>query len=212
MLAPSDNCEYWAIVLAAGRSDRMGREKAALPWLDDLALLPWTMNALSTNGWNPLVVTRPEHFEFWKTNLGEDRVALNPHPEFGKTTSLATGIRRLPPTAKWVLLTSVDQPRLPELYHRLRQASAHSPSRILVPDNAGRRGHPVILSASLLPELLAMGEDSMGLRGLLDRYESEIERLPDCHPESLRWDFNTPEAYQEALIFFREQLAANPKT
>ncbi|HEY5791845.1 MAG TPA: NTP transferase domain-containing protein, partial [Chthoniobacterales bacterium] len=184
----------------------------SLPWLGGQRLLPWMMESLAANGWQPLVVTGPEYFDSWSRELGGERVALNPHPEAGKTTSLAAGISRLPARAEWILLTSVDQPRLPGLYLRLRRAVPPPGGQTLVvPDWAGRRGHPVVLAASLLPELRALDEDSRGLRGFLDRHDSELMRMPGEPPGSLDWDVNTPEAYQKALAYFREPLAAAPK-
>lgn len=212
MPAPLDNSEHFAIVLAAGRSSRMGREKARLPWLNGQTLLPWTMDTLTANGWTPRVVVGPDHFAEWQSELGEDRVALNPHPELGKTTSLAAGIRAVPATAKWILLTAVDQPRLPALYRQLRDATQSLAGSLFVPDREGHRGHPVAIAVSSAPELLELSESDLGLRGWLDRHDSELVRLPGNSPESLSWDLNTSEAYESALAYFREHLAPNAET
>jgi molybdenum cofactor cytidylyltransferase len=197
---------FHAIILAAGRSARMGREKSSLPWLKGLPLLLWMVEELSVAGWSPVVVLRPEHFAFWEFALPKGCAVVNPEPDRGKTTSLATGLHHVPPDAKWLLLTAVDQPRPPALYRRLREAAQTHSGGIIVPDRLGGRGHPVVLAGSLRNQLLALDEGSQGLRGLLDVHREETCRLPDCNPAWLRWDLNTPGAYEEALAFFRSQL------
>ena len=197
---------FHAIILAAGRSARMGREKSSLPWLKGLPLLLWMVEELSVAGWSPVVVLRPEHFAFWEFALPKGCAVANPEPDRGKTTSLAAGLHHVPPDTKWLLLTAVDQPRPAALYRRLREAAQAHGGRILVPDRLGGRGHPVVLAGSLRNQLLALDEGSQGLRGFLDAHREETYRLPDCNPAWLRWDLNTPGVYEEALAFFQSQL------
>jgi CTP:molybdopterin cytidylyltransferase MocA len=198
--------DFHAIILAAGQSARMGREKSSLPWLKGQPLLLWMVEELSAGGWQPVVVLRPENFAFWKSVLPQGCAVINPEPERGKTTSLAAGLHHVPPHAKWLLLTAVDQPRPRALYRRLREATQTLRGKILVPDRQGRSGHPVVLASSLRNQLLALDESSQGLRGLLNAHREETCRLPDCNPAWLRWDLNTPDAYEEALAFFLSQL------
>ena len=101
---------------------------------------------------------------------------------------------------------SGHQPRPKALYRRLREAAQTHGRKILVPDRQGGRGHPVVLASSFRNELLALDENSQGLRGLLDAHREETGRLPDCNPAWLRWDLNTSGAYEEALAFFQSQL------
>ena len=203
---PRVMAHFHAIILAAGRSARMGREKSSLPWLKGLPLLLWMVEELSVAGWSPVVVLRPEHFAFWEFALPKGCAVANPEPDRGKTTSLAAGLHHVPPDSKWLLLTAVDQPRPAALYRRLREAAQAHSGRILVPDRLGGRGHPVVLAGSLRNQLLALDEGSQGLRGFLDAHREETYRLPDCNPAWLRWDLNTPGVYEEALAFFQSQL------
>ena len=52
--------DFHAIILAAGQSARMGREKSSLPWLEGQPLLLWMVEELSAGGWQPVVVLRPD--------------------------------------------------------------------------------------------------------------------------------------------------------
>lgn len=200
---PSD---LHAIILAAGNSNRMGCDKAALPWLSDSLLLPWMVDALTSAGWLPKVVVGPHTEPFWRERLPDVCLCLNPRPERGKITSVQTGLHALPRDASHILLTAVDQPRPPALYQLLANLAGTHP--VLVPDNAGHRGHPVVLSANLREDLTSLTEQSLGLRGFLDKHRSDTFLVP-CPAEWQRWDFNTPGAYHEALAWFRANQA-NP--
>jgi len=200
--------ENFAVILSAGKSGRMGHEKASLPWLEGKSLLQWTVDSLAASGWQALVVLGPEHFPTWEAALPAGCAVLNPDPARGKTTSLAAGLRAVPGDARRILIAAVDQPRPPALYERLRRESASSPAKILVPDYLGRRGHPVVVADTLREELLALDESSHGLRGWLDGHRAETHRLKDCDPAWLQWDMNTPDAYEEALRYFKSYLVS----
>lgn len=187
-----------AIILAAGESSRMGRDKAALPWLDGSLLLPWLVKTLGDAGWDPIAVVSPKTEPFWRERLPHMVLRLNPTPGKGKTTSVIIGLRALPENTGPFLITAVDQPRPPELYRLL--ATAASDSHIVMPDNNGHRGHPIVFPGRFLKQLVSLEEDTLGLRGFLDGHRAETSLLP-CPTEWLRWDFNTPGAYEEALAW-----------
>lgn len=191
-----------AIILAAGQSSRMGREKASLPWLDDQMLLEWSLGELLAAGWSATVVVRPENLLFWRTRLSQALVVSNPIPERGKMTSIAEGLCHIPTDSKWILLTAVDQPRPSRLYRLLLECAQIRNKKILVPDFCGHRGHPVVISGSLRDKLLAMTEADYGLRGLLDLHSDETYRMLDFDPNWLLWDLNFPSDYEKARAFF----------
>jgi molybdenum cofactor cytidylyltransferase len=191
-----------ALILAAGTSRRMGRDKAGLPWLNGDELLPWLVKTLAATGWEPVAVVNPETEIHWRQRLDPDRICVNPRAAEGKTTSLAAGLSALPHPSGPVLITAVDQPRPPELYRRL--AASAGIETILVPNQAGRRGHPVVVPERFRAELGALTEETLGLRGFLNRHRPET-RFLECPPDWLRWDLNTPETHAEALAWFRAQ-------
>ncbi len=200
---------FCAIILAAGQSTRMKREKSGLPWIDGKALLPWMVDSLSDAGWQTTAVLSPESFTHWESTLPAGCAVLNPDPTRGKTSSLTCGVETLSLDTKWILISAVDQPRLPALYRRLRKEAETREAKIIVPARDGRRGHPVVISGTLREKLLVVDENSQGLRGLLDGYRPETHRLPDGDAEEWQWDLNTPDAYEKALAFFRNHSAIN---
>ena len=191
-----------AIILAAGASTRMGRDKAALPWLGGRPLLQWMTNVLAESGWRPIVVVGPHNQSTWRKFIADANLVVNPSPERGKTGSIATAVRSLRLPVGKLLVTSVDQPRPPALYQLLRQAALERSEMIVAPNNAGRRGHPVIVDGSLRERLLTLNEASLGLRDLLNEFHSSMHLLP-CDSSWLPWDCNTPETYRAALAWFQ---------
>jgi len=191
--------EYAAIILAAGLSSRMGRDKASLPWLAGRCLLEWTVATLRDAGWEPIVVVGPHNHAAWRNQLADTTIVLNPDPNRGKTSSIAAGASVLPSSAKHILLAGVDQPRPPAVYHLLNEV-AH-PERIVVPGDGAHRDHPIVVGAKWRELLLALNEEAEGLRGLMDANRESLVRVP-CDPEWLRWDCNTPDAYEAALEWF----------
>ena len=70
--------------------------------------------------------------------------------------------------------------------------------RITIPTHGGKGGHPVLISAELLPELAEIEEESQGLKAVMRRHADTTERFELDDPTVL-WDLNTPEEYQKAL-------------
>lgn len=162
-----DDVRHFAVILAAGLSQRMGSDKAELPWLDGKLLLEWTVDTLLRSGWQPVVVLGPHNHARWIDALPRALVVLNPHAGDGKTTSISAGVQALPPEMHSILLTGIDQPRPPALYANLRREADRRTESIIAPDKNGRSGHPIVCHARLRGRLTHLREDHQGLRGLL---------------------------------------------
>jgi molybdenum cofactor cytidylyltransferase len=184
-----------AIVLAAGESRRMVRQKALLPWRGT-TLIGWQLTQLSlVDGVRAIVVvTGHEPTAITQAAGAFERavVAHNPDYATGKVSSILAGLNALPAETEAVLLLAVDQPRPAEVHRALLQAHARAQARITLPVHDGRRGHPVIFDASLLPELRAIDEASQGIRAVLERHAADVQEVPIDDP-IVHLDVNTPE-------------------
>ena len=117
----------------------------------------------------------------------------------GKTTSLKAGISALNgQQVSDVLLLNVDQPRNADTVRALVERHRRSGNRITIPTHGGKGGHPILITAELLPELVDIEEESQGLKAVVRRHADATERFEMDDP-SLLWDLNTPEQYQQAL-------------
>lgn len=193
--------EVWAILLAAGESSRMGRLKALLPWRST-TLLEYQLHALLEAGVSQVLVVLGHEAKLLKPVVDSVDGAswtLNPDYLQGKTTSLKAGVAALAgQQVSDVLLLNVDQPRNADTVRKILKRHLASSYRITIPTHAGKGGHPILISAELLPELAGIEEESQGLKAVVRRHEAATDRFELDDP-SLLWDLNTPEQYQDAL-------------
>ena len=190
-----------ALLLAAGDSRRMGRLKALLPWRDT-SLIEHQVTVLRDAGVDRVIVVLGHQAERVKALVeGKEGVTcvFNPDYSQGKTTSIKAGLKALEPDRPSALvLLNVDQPRNTKtIRHLLRQHCAGR-SPITIPTHRGKAGHPIILDPTLLDELRTIDEETLGVRAVVRRHESETQRVEMETPEVL-WDLNTPGQYQSAL-------------
>ncbi len=185
-----------AVVAASGLSSRMGTSK---PLLDagGRSFLARILSSLRKGGAHPtLVVVRDPEGPEGREALAEGAVVIrNPNPSPGPISSLQAGIRALPAGTLGILYSPADHPLfLPETVEALLAAFATSPAPVTAPSYRGRRGHPVIFSRNLFPELL---EEDLpeGARSVIQRYlESRLE-IPVEDPGILA-DIDTPVDYR----------------
>ena len=193
--------QVWAILLAAGESSRMGQLKALLPWRNT-TLLEYQLHSLLEAGVNQIAVVLGHDADRLKPvvdSVDNASWVMNPDYLLGKTTSLKTGAAALSgqPVSD-VLLLNVDQPRNVDTVRVLLERHLASSYRITIPTHGGKGGHPILISAELLPELADIDEESQGLKAVVRRHADATERFEIDDP-SLLWDLNTPEQYQKAL-------------
>ena len=191
----------YAILLAAGESSRMGQLKALLPWRGR-PLLQHQTAALLDGGANGVVAVLGHRADELRPLLeGRPGVswALNPDYRQGKTTSIKAGLAALDGDAvDDILLLNVDQPRSPGDVARILAAHRAADCAVTVPEYRGKGGHPIVLSAALLPELRQISEETQGIKAIVRRRPEAVNRIALDNPEILL-DLNTPEQYRAAV-------------
>lgn len=172
-----------AIVLAAGRSSRLGRSKALLP-VPSKPVIDLLVESLTQGGAERVLVVIAEGDETLVRHCQERDLAWtrNPHPEYGMLSSVQCGLRALPEhTADRVaiLICPVDYPQLhPQTIHRLIAAIAEHSHETAVPICEGRRGHPLALSAEACRRVDQL-DPNIGLRQLLQQHPPHEVRVED---------------------------------
>ena len=203
----------WAILLAAGESSRMGQLKALLPW-QGRTLLEHQVSCLLEGGAQRVVVVLGHRADDLRPLLeGKDGVSWTLNPDYlqGKTTSIKAGLSALPSSlplegegkgggegVQEILLLNVDQPRSADDVARILAAHRSGDNAVTVPEYRGKGGHPIVLSAALLPELREIGEESQGIKAVVRRRPEAVKRVPLDNPEILL-DLNTPDQYRAAV-------------
>ena len=186
-----------AIVLAAGKSERMGQPKALLPFRGR-TFLENILDAISRSSISQtLVVVGHPRKEIEKTIHGP-LLVFNPDYEQGMVTSLQTGIRALPPDSIGAFLFLVDHPVVETETIETMMPSI-GPNRIVQPTFQGRRGHPVFLGLEVLREILQL-PPSQGADVVVRRDAGRIIEVPVGSPGILI-DVDTPDEYRKLKDF-----------
>lgn len=190
-----------AIVLAAGASRRMGSPKPLLPW-GGTTLLRWELDQLLRSCVDELIVITGSQADAVRRSLAEGSryCVFNPRWALGRAGSLARGAetllapRRERPEA--VVVINVDQPTRHDIVDRLVEELRGSGAEVVQPSYGDRRGHPVVLAGSLLGELAAVTEETLGLRAVLQRHPPCAVAMDD--EPVVRIDLNTPDTLDGA--------------
>lgn len=192
--------EVWrrvtAIVLAAGESRRMGRNKLLLPWGETTVLAQTLANVQAAGAHDLVVVTGHE----------SDRIAPLAAPAGapiihnsdyaqGMLSSVQTAVRSLPAAVDAVLVVLGDQPMVaPAIIDRLLAAYAASTAGLVAPAYLGQRGNPVLIDRRHFTELLALPPDDAP-RALLQRHPGDLLLMP-VDDEAILHDLDRPEDYE----------------
>ena len=190
------------VVLAAGRSARMGSPKALL----DFRGYPFVVRILEAlealEVKTRVVVLGPDSPRIQPALAGHDcMIVENPEPETGPIASLRGALRALQPLQPTaVLVWPVDLPHVRvATVERILEAHSRTKGSILVPTLAERRGHPVIWGAALFDELLESPDAAReGARAVLHRHEAEVVNVPVDDPAIVD-QVNTPDDYERLI-------------
>jgi len=181
-----------AIVLAAGKSERMGTPKALLHFRGK-TFLENILDAVSQSTIQNTVVVVGHHRNEICARVKVPNLVFNPNYEQGMVTSFQAGIRALPEDCSGAVLFLVDHPVVDvETINALVKNFA--PNRIVIPVFSGRRGHPVLFSAEALQEILAL-PSSQGANIVVRKVPDRIFEVTVDAPGILV-DIDTPEDFK----------------
>lgn len=199
------------IILAAGLSSRMGRDKATLPYRGS-TFLNHLVDLLAQQV-EPLVIVLGHNAESIRSTIpprSNVSVVVNPDFEQGMLSSLQTGIRALPGGAEAALFTLVDLPAVKtETVERLLEAFEGGDQLLTIPRCAGRRGHPVIARRAILSEI--EGLSAPGSPKTLIHAHRSGTSFVDVDDEGIFRDVDAPEDY-EAMVEGEEGRARSGGT
>lgn len=182
-----------AIILAAGKSERMGTPKALLP-IHGRTFLENILNSISQTSIEDVFVVVGHHRKEIEERVKLSSVVFNPDYEQGMTTSFQTGIRALSWEASGAFLFLVDHPLVePKTLESMIERLA--PNRIVIPTFQGRRGHPVLFATEILEEILAL-PSSEGANSVVRRNPARVVEVPVNEPGILV-DIDTPEDFEK---------------
>ena len=195
-----------AIVLAAGKSSRMGRSKAALPLAGGDTFITRIVRTFKAASVEDVVVVVGHDAKavvdaFAASDL-EARFVENPDYEQGQLSSLLAGLRVVDrPGVVAVLLTLVDVPLVGSSTIRAvvdRYQETHA--RVVRPVRGDQHGHPVLIDRALF-DALRKADPATGAKAVI---RANVSAAGDVavDDDGAFADADTPEDYER----LREQM------
>lgn len=186
------------IVLAAGRSRRMGEPKAFLR-VGQSSFLEHAVRVLSEGGCElVVVVTGPLDDPVARRTAEEAAlldagIAVNPDPASEQADSLRIALFALPPECEAVVVAPVDVPDVSgALVRAVVAAWRATDAPVAVPARGGRHGHPVLFARGSFGELMR-AELPEGARTVVHAHAHDLAAV---EVDSLPPDVDTPDDYR----------------
>jgi molybdenum cofactor cytidylyltransferase len=193
--AEAETTRVGAILLAAGRSTRMGADNKLLAEIGGKSLVRIAAEEALKSRARPIVVVtghQPERVQAALRGL-DLRIVHNPDFADGLSTSLKAGLSALPDDIDGALVLLADMPRVDAtLIDKL--IGAFDPARgalVVVPTFEGKRGNPVLWSRRFFADLMTLQGD-VGARHLIGGYGEAVAEVPVGGSALI--DVDTPEA------------------
>jgi molybdenum cofactor cytidylyltransferase len=193
------------VLLAAGRSQRMGQSKLLLPW-HGVPLVRYAAQIALRSKIDELLVVVGHRAEHVKEALDGLPVRIVPNNAFleGQSTSIRAGIAALDLSTAAVLILLADQPLIQaQTLDMLIEVYRREQPLIVAPRYKEQRGNPVLFARTLFPQLLKIAGDE-GARAILKAYAPQTVMV-DVADEGVVLDIDTPQAYRQVWEHAAEQ-------
>jgi molybdenum cofactor cytidylyltransferase len=163
-----------AVVLAAGRAQRLGQQKLFLP-LRGKPVLQWVLDsALASELGEVVCVTRELESARSQLKLSNERLVwlTNHAADRGQSTSVIAGLWATHPNSDGAMFLVGDQPLIStELINALIEKFTEESAWIVAPTFKQQPRNPVIFHRNLFPELLQLTGDRGG-RTLINKHKN----------------------------------------
>jgi molybdenum cofactor cytidylyltransferase len=192
-----------AIVLAAGRSSRMGRAKATLPAGDGQTFLTRIVRTFLDAGVDDVIVVVGHDADAIAASFSESglpaRFVVNREYDRGQLSSLLAGLNVIDrPGVSAVLVTLVDVPLVSSSTVRsVIDAYRRTGAPIVRPTSGARHGHPLLIERSVFAALRS-ADFTSGAKPVVRAYASAIGDIL-IEDEGAFTDIDTEEEYKKTI-------------
>jgi molybdenum cofactor cytidylyltransferase len=194
------NRNVTAIVLAAGRSTRMGGPNKLLAEIDGKKLVRIAAEQALASKASSVIVVTGHQADLVEQALAGLNVKFARNPDFagGLASSVKAGIAAVPENADGAIVCLGDMPLISaKLIDQLIETFAPDRGHLIaVPVSEGRRGNPVLWSRRFFKELMTLDGD-VGARHLIAKHAEAVAEVP-VDGQSAFLDIDTPQALEAA--------------
>ena len=166
-----------AVLLAAGRSERMGRNNKLLLNADGIPLVRRSaINILNSNVASMTVVTGFDENKIVNALSGLNvNFVKNINFREGLSSSLKAGLANITPTPSAVIICLADMPKIqPEHINQLiENFDPLKGWEICIPTNNGKRGNPVLIGSRFFPYIFETSGD-FGATQVMKQHSDKI--------------------------------------
>jgi molybdenum cofactor cytidylyltransferase len=201
---------FAGVILAAGDSSRMGRDKALLAWPPPVAgkaasndtFLSAAIRSLSSACEFVLVVVGKNEASLAPVIYAQgSSLVVNPDPSRGQFSSLQAGLHEVLNHGRdAAMVTLVDRPPVREsTILELRQAFENADQKVwgVVPEFSGKHGHPYLVGREMIEAFLRVPATSVARD--IEHQQQEHIRYFRVDDPLVALNINTPEDYAELL-------------
>lgn len=184
------------LVLAAGRSSRMGALNKLLIAIDGKPMVRHAVEAALTAQLAPVLVVTGYQHEKVEEALQALPVTFIVNNDFAKglSTSLKQGVAALPAECDGVLVVLGDMPLVTaaEISRLINAFNPLEGRSIIIPTRRGKRGNPVLWGRQFFNEMKELSGD-LGARQLVAAYPEAVAEI-EMDGDAVLTDIDTPQA------------------
>lgn len=193
-----------AVIIAAGKSGRIGEPKAFLkfngvPFIVKILgnLLHFCNRVVVVFGFEEnKMIDLISREKIYYDNLEKIFIEINSDYEKGMFGSIQCGLKRIKDSEQ-VLIHQVDQPGLPQKFYEEFISQIDEKFDWLQPSYLGKPGHPIIINQKIVNLILNENIDS-NLRFLKNKYQI-VQKIWECSYPEIHQDIDTIEDYQKLI-------------
>ena len=187
-----------AVLLAAGRSERMGRNNKLLLNVDGIPLVRRSaINILNSNVASMTVVTGFDENKIVNALSGLNvNFVKNINFREGLSSSLKAGLANITPTPSAVIICLADMPKIqPEHINQLiENFDPLKGWEICIPTNNGKRGNPVLIGSRFFPYIFETSGD-FGAKQVMKQHSDKIVEV-EIGTSDIHFDIDTQDEYE----------------
>ena len=187
-----------AVLLAAGRSERMGRNNKLLLNVDGIPLVRKSaINILNSNVTSMTVVTGFDENKIVNALSGLNvNFVKNINFREGLSSSLKAGLANITPTPSAVIICLADMPKIqPEHINQLiENFDPLKGWEICIPTNNGKRGNPVLIGSRFFPYIFETSGD-FGAKQVMKQHSDKIMEV-EIGTSDIHFDIDTQDEYE----------------